>query len=182
MSNSLVKLVDYALLPAIILLLGKIAGVYLTVIIFDINIGFIQQPSSLLSLTPVVSNEFVQLVSSYSDLFMFVLIGVGFSYVLASALYFHDTHIKTSTINVLAKYNLLSLIKSSYHLYHAGIIWLAFTWIADLVVLVDVLLNKTYAWIFIITTLFTLSLSVILFRDLFRELDLQKRKYLRGEI
>jgi hypothetical protein len=182
MTNSLIKLIDYALLPAAVLLLGKLLGVYLTIFIFDIDFGFATNASVFFSFTPVVASEYVQLVSSYSDLFMFVLVGAGFTYVLTTALFMHDSHIEVATINVLAKYNLLGLIKSSYQLYHSGIIWLAFTWIANFVVLVNVMLGKTYSWILIVTTLFALALSVALFRDLFRELALQKTRLLKGEL
>ena len=170
------------MLPAIILIMGKVLGVYLIIFIFGIDFGFASSSDVIFSLTPVVAGEYLQLVSSYSDLIMFILVASGFTYVLSSALYFHDSHIKVSTINMLAKYNLLFLIRSSYQLYHSGIIWLAFTWICDLVVLINVSLGKTYSWILFVTTIFTLALTVILFRDLFKELELQKSKILKGEM
>lgn len=178
MSSSLIKLIEYSLLPAVLMIIGKIAGVYITAFLFNIDLGVMTSTEAYIGLQPAVPAEFVTLVSSYSDLIMFMFVGIGFSFNLISAVYFHDTHIETKTINALAKFNLLFLINSSFQLYHSGIIWFVFTWMADLIIFLNAVAGKTYAWIFIVATLFSLALTVALFRDLSQELDLTRQKLL----
>ncbi|MFQ5493396.1 MAG: hypothetical protein ACE5DX_04525 [Candidatus Dojkabacteria bacterium] len=181
MSNSLIKLIDYSLLPAALLLLGKIAGIYLVAAVFGITIGVQHFPEAIFSLHPVVPFEDLQTLSSYSDLIMFAIIAAGFSFVLVNAVFFHDSHIKVSTVNSLAKYNLLFLISSSFQLYHSGVIWFMFTWLANVAVLINMLAGKTYSWVVVLTTLFAIGLSVILFRDLSAELRLTRDKLLNAK-
>lgn len=182
MSNSLIKLLDYSLLPAAIMLLGKVVGVFITALLFNIQVGLQSYPQLLFSAIPVVDYSQLQQLSTYSDLFMYVLVASGFTIVLVGALFMHDSHIEVQTINLLAKYDLLFLIRSSFELYHSGVIWFAFTWLANIVILINVLAGKTLVMILIITVGFTIGLSILLFRDLFAELELTRKKLLEGSV
>ncbi|MBW7953446.1 MAG: hypothetical protein QY330_01255 [Candidatus Dojkabacteria bacterium] len=178
MTPTLVKLIDYSLLPFALLVFGKVVGLYLTASVFGIELGLISVPEALLTFRTVADQADLQVLSSYSDLFMFVLVATGFSYVLIAALKFHDTHIDIKTVNILARYNLLMLIKTSYELYHSAAVWVIFIWIATLVVFINFLAGTTYGFILIGCFLFSLLTSVAMLRDLFLEIELSRKRLL----
>jgi hypothetical protein len=176
MSNSLVKLIDSSLLPVLAIVIGKLLGIYIVSSFFYIDVNFKVATDSLLSLTPVVSKTDLVVVSTYSDLIMYLFIGVGFSITLLRSVYLHETHISVNTIIQLARYNLMTLVKTSYDLYHSAFTWLIYTWVANLLILINTLLFKTEVWLLTVTTIFSIALTIILFRDLFKEIELSKRK------
>lgn len=175
MSRSLFKLIDYALVPAALLILAKLAGIFLVAALFSVNIQVNVLADALLSFETVVNAGDLPLISSYSDLFAFSIMSFGLAFILISAVYFHDSHIKVSTVNKLAKFDLLHLIKGSFELYHSGIVWLIFLWLANLLILINVIKQSTYLWILLVTVIFSISLTVIFFRDLFQEIELVKK-------
>lgn len=179
MSNSLVKIIDSSLLPAVLLVFAKFFGVYFAAKLFGVDLG-IAEDSNLFNLTPLVPHEQLQLISSYSDLIMFILIASGFLVVLIRAVYLHDSHINIKTIRQLTDLNLLDLIRSSYELYHNAVTWFLFNWIAVALILINYLLGKTYAWIFYAAFLFTIALTLALFRDILKELELTKKRLLKN--
>ncbi len=165
MSNSLIKLIELSLLPAAVLILGKFVGIHLTASLFGLELGFRQSDSVFASLQPVTSLSAVAILSSYSDLFMFVFVSIGFLVTLVFALYFHDTHFNADTFAKLVKVNLVSLLRSSYQIYHAGVVWLIFTWLSNFVVLFNVVAGSTEPWILAITVVLSLLLTTMLSRD-----------------
>ncbi|KXK26422.1 MAG: hypothetical protein TR69_WS6001000425 [candidate division WS6 bacterium OLB20] len=170
MTSSLIKLIDYALLPLVLIILGKVLGVYVVSALFGVELG-VSQGGSYLPFQPAVPAQDLQTVSSYSDLFMFAVIATGFSFILVSALKLHDTHIDVKTVTMLAKFNLLSLMKTTYELYHAGAIWIIFVWLATAVILLNALTGATYWWVFVFALVFSLSTTIALLRDLFAEIN-----------
>lgn len=174
MSNSLIKLIELSLLPAAVLILGKFLGIYLTASLFGLELGFRQTDSVFTSLQPVTSVAGVATLSTYSDLFMFVFVSVGFLITLVFALYFHDTHFEANTFAKLVKINLVSLLRSSYQVYHAGVVWLIFTWLCNLVILFNVIAGSTEGWILAVTVVSSLILTAMLYRDFEKEIELAK--------
>lgn len=182
MANSLIKLIEYSLVPAVLMILGKLFGVYITAALFSVDVVIKTGTGNFFDFSPVVGVADLQLVASYSDLIMFIFVAIGFSINLVMAVYTHDTHINTKTINLLAKFNLLSLISSSFQLYHSGIIWFLFTWLSIIVILINILIGNTQIWVLIISGFFATGLSVVLFKDLIKEVELTKQKLLKGQI
>jgi hypothetical protein len=174
MSNSLIKLIELSLLPAAILILGKFVGIYLTASLFGLELGFRQTDSVFTSLQPVTSVSAVATLSSYSDLFMFVFVSIGFLVTLVFALYFHDTHFDAGTFAKLVKVNLVSLLRSSYQIYHASVVWLIFTWLSNLVVLFNVVAGSTESWILAVTIVSSLVMTTMLYRDFEKEVELAR--------
>ena len=177
MSISFIKLIDYSLFPAIILVLGKLIGVFFIAALFSIKIEIINFSSAIFAFETVVSATDLPVVSSYSDLLTFIIMAFGFAIIIINAVYFHDSHISIATLNKLIKNNLLSLLKGSFELYHSGTVWLIFLWLANLLILFNVIMQRTYLWILLITVIFSISLTLIYLRDLFKEVSLLKKKH-----
>jgi hypothetical protein len=174
MKRSLLKLIEISILPAIVLMLAKFGGIYFSAALFNINLNLEAQSGSLVFFQTTVKSSDLILVSSYSDLFMFLAIAIGMSIILIQALYLHDSHISSNTINKLAKYNLLSMMRSSWELYHGGVIWLVFLYIANIIILINCTRGLTQLWALLVATIFSLSYSIIFFKDLYAEIELSK--------
>ena len=177
MKRTLLKLIEYSILPAILLFLGKLLGLILIGSLFSIPIDINAPDKQLLLFSTSVDQDSIETVSTYSDLFMFVIISIAMTFVLIQAIYFHNSHISSKTISRLAKYNLLGLIRSSFQLYHAGVVWLGFLWISAVVIFINYYQSITELWVLLISLLFCISFSIIFIRDLFLEIGLVKENY-----
>lgn len=175
MTRSLVKLVDYSLLPAAVLVVGKFLGLYLTIQIFSLNWGIRNIPNSLFSVRPVFYPQDVLIASTYSDLFMYLLVMIGFSVVLVQAVIFHNSHISPIMLSRLANHNLIGLVKGSFEIYHKAAMWGVFLWVANGLILLNVLSNKTEAWVFIFSAATSIILNIVMLRDVANEIELSKK-------
>ncbi len=175
MKNTLLKLIEYSIVPAILMALGKFAGILFVAALWNIPLDFDSASRNLLQFNTFVPEDSILLVSSYSDLFMFTVILIGMSVIIIKAIYFHDTHISNESVSKLAKYNLLNLVSTSFKLYHSGIIWLGFMWMANIIIVINYFQGLCYSWVLMISLLFSLSFSIIFFKDLFAEIDLIKK-------
>lgn len=171
MSKSFLRLIDYSLIPAVGLVLGKVLGVYVVGIMFNIDVSMRRYSDSIFSYAPEVSNSEIQVVSSYSDLIMFSVIAVIFSAILIRAVFLHSSHIKPTLVTKLANKNLVNLIYSSYDIYHAGAITLIFTWAATILTFANVVTEQTYAWVGIATFIASIVMTVLLLQDVYREIE-----------
>lgn len=174
MKRSLLKLIEYSILPAVILILAKIGGIYLAAALFNINVDIMPSGDALMFFKSSVAGQDITVVSTYSDLFMYLGIALGMTIILVQALYLHDSHISPKMVNELAKRDLMSLIKSSFELYHSGVIWLAFLWLAAILVLINTTKGVTGVWALGVCLVFTISYSIIFLKDLFTEIELNK--------
>lgn len=181
MSNSLIKLIDNSLLPAILIVVGKLLGIYIFSGLFNTQIGLQQNLNSLVSFRPVVIAGDLLQISTYSDVLMFTLVCVGFSIVIINTVYLHESHVSVSTITKLIELNLLSLVKTSYELYHRGVTWFIFIWLTNLIILFNVGAGKTSAWVLLVSFMFSMILSLILFKDVLKEIELSKKRIFQNQ-
>jgi hypothetical protein len=100
----------------------------------------------------------------------------GMTILIFQALVLHKSHISSEVIFKLAKNNLLSLIKSSYYIYHSGVVWLIFMWLASLLIGINALKGATYIWVLLLALVFSISYSIIFVKDLFSEIKLIKNE------
>ena len=175
MSKSLIKLIDYSLLPAALLVVGKFMVLYLTINIFSLDWGIKTIPNSLFSVRPIFYSEDVIIASTYSDVIMFLFIVTGFSFVLIQALVFHNSHVSPKILAKLASHNLLGLIKNTFEIYHKAAIWTLFVWISNFLILINVLTGKTGSWVLIFSLACTILLTVFLIRDTTNEIEISKK-------
>jgi hypothetical protein len=178
MSRSLVKILDAALFPAALMISGKFIGLYLVTKIFNIDWGVENLSNQLISSRPVVYGQDLVTVSSYSDLFLLIIMTSGFSVFIIRAIYFHESHIDPRLLTRLAMKGLLGLVKDSFEIYHRASMWLIFLWLSDVTIFINILLGKTYSWVFLSGLGFSILLTVMLLRDVSYELRIaHKRLY-----
>lgn len=167
-SKILLKLIDEAILPAVLLIGSKIVSLAALVWFWGLPWQF-----SSTSPIPTVSFENPKdllLTNSYSNLFMFAVIVLGLSWILFRAHLLHDTHILPSLTLKLLSWDLTGFLVSSFDVFHQAVVWFAFLWLSLLSIGLQVVLGVTYFWIFAVALLVTLFLSWLLIEDVEREL------------
>ena len=169
MSKSLLKLLDKSLFPASVMVLSKFLGILFVIQLFGIPLSIRDYSTNIFASTTVLRPEDIQTVTSYSDLIMYTVMAIFFSVTIFRAFFLHNTHVNPKTVLSLANRNLLNLIKDSYEIYHVSAAWWLFTALANVVIVFDVVANRTYAWIGIAATLFTALLSAIILQDVYKE-------------
>lgn len=175
MQNSLVKLIDIALVPAGLMVIGKIAGLFLSVVAFNVPWTIKQISDTFFSIRPAVSAEDILTVGTYSDIFMYIALGIGFSFILLQATRFHESHIQPRTLIRLSNSNLLGLVKSSFDIYHVASIWLIFLWMSLIVVLIDIVMSKTEIWVGLVCLIGNVIFTTVLLQDVYNEIDLSRK-------
>lgn len=171
MSKTFVTFFDNALLPASLMVVSKFLGVFLVITFLDVDWTLQEYSNDLFAFGSSSNVEDVQIITSYSDLFMYFTLALLFSFSIFRAVYLHSSHIKPELISSLATKNLLDLVRGSYEIYHAASVWLTFTIIANVIIIVNALNEQTYTWIAIACTATTVALAVILLQDVYREIQ-----------
>lgn len=176
MSKSLIKLIDASLIPAAIMICGKVAGLWLANVIFNLEWGIDTQPNNFFSVHIVYKTlEDQTTAASYSNLVMYLFVFIGFLVVLIRALYFHSSHISPRVIARLATHNLLNLISDSFEIYHKASVWLVMLWLSLLALIINVLLRRAYTWTAALAFFCTIIATIILFRDISREIEMSRK-------
>lgn len=176
MSQSLIKVFEYSIIPSISLILGKIFGIYLVILVEDLPWTFQEYSENIFSSGPSFRPEDIEIVTSYSDLFMYLAIATYFSFHLVRLTFFSEHTVKPTLMAKLANKNLLKLVQSSYEVYHAGATNTVFLWIATAFVLVNTLLGNTYVFIGILAFITSVILTALLLQDVYKEIENIKRK------
>lgn len=184
MSKSLIKLLDNALLPAALMVVGKFTGILITMQIFGINFVIKETPNNVFAFQTLLSSQDALLVTSYSDLIMFSILAIGFSICIVRAVFFHNSHVSLSLLTRLAHRNLLNMIQNSYEIYHTASIWLFFLWISCIMVASNALSHLIYNWVGIAVFVAAILLSIVFFQDVYREVEYLRQhpaKYLNKQ-
>lgn len=169
-TKSLIKLIDEAVLPAVLLIVTKITSVFLAV--YFAKIPFEIKFSSFLVFLPSIKftnlSDYL-LVENFSNVSIFSVCTLGTILVFVRLHYFHESHISPKLHAKLAKFNFESFITTSYHLYHQAAIWLAFTWLTVIFLIVSSFTKVTSIQIPIIAAILAANLTWIFARSIERE-------------
>ena len=176
-SKSLIKLIDEAILPALLLILAKGVGLFATIVFF--NLPFTLEYRSIFGLLP--SFRFATLqgyitAENYSNLAMFAAVAAGSIVVILKAHFLHESHIHPKLHSRLIALNLERLGQSSYHLYHQAAIWLIFLWLTVGFLTLSSIAKITYPQITIVAFLISANLSWVFALDLEKEIELSREK------
>jgi hypothetical protein len=166
-SRTLVRLIDQAITPAILLLCARITSVILISYLSEIKLVFSSRGFYFGN-----AQDYLY-VNSYSTLAMIVVLAAGLLYVLLKAFIFHDTHISPGLTAKLFHYRLTTLIQSSFELYSQGVIWLIYLYLIAVVTLILSLFGLIYQWIFYVSLVMSVISSVVLIIDIENEIDLR---------
>ena len=170
MQKSLITILENSLFPSALTIFAKFIGIAIAIAIFNLPYNVSEYTSSILNGSLTVTQEHSVIISTYSDLIMFLVIGLGFSIQLARAIFFHDSHLSPKFITKLADLNLLNLIRDTYDIYHKASVWLAFLWVAVIIIIINFALGTTLLWVTIVAVLGTVALTMGLVQDAYQEL------------
>ncbi len=176
MSKSLIKLIDVALIPAAIMICGKVAGLCFANLVFNLNWGILTDPNNFFSVKIVYETLNQQIIAtSYSNLMMYLFVLIGFTFILIRALYFHSSHISPKILAKLATNNLLNLIANSFEIYYQSSVWLIMLWLAFFALFINVLLGNSFVWTCITTFISNIVATTLLLRDVTKEIKISKK-------
>ncbi|MBI4037702.1 hypothetical protein HY382_01490 [Candidatus Curtissbacteria bacterium] len=173
--KTVIKLIDEAIIPAILLISAKIFGLIGASLIF--GLPFSIHGRKILAILPSVQFANFQdyiVAENYSNLAMFIAAAAGTMYILVKAHFFHESHIHPKLQAKLAKLNLESLITPSYHLYHQAAIWLTFLWLTVAFMFISSILKITYPQITIIAFIVAANFSWVFAIDVEKEIELSR--------
>ncbi|MBI2326901.1 hypothetical protein HYU92_01135 [Candidatus Curtissbacteria bacterium] len=173
--KSLLKLIDEAIMPAAALIIGKMLGLLLASLYFQLP--FTVQAGHFLKILPAV--EFANLkdyilAESYSNMGMFIAASLGTLLVIIQAHYFHESHIHPTLHAKLVALNLENLVAPSYHLYHQAAIWLIFLWLTVGFLIISTVLGITYPYLAFIAFIVAANFSWVFAIDIEREIELSR--------
>lgn len=170
LSNILAKLIDKAIVPAVLLIASRLISIILVSKYFGVafkitNHGFIVQNSY----------DYVK-VNSYSILFMTIMLVIGLSYVLIKSIFFHDSHIKPTITAKLFSIKAESLIQNSYEIYTQGAVWMSYAYMLLVVSGIMAIYNLMYKWVFYVITGVALVATLLFVFDIEEEIKIKKDK------
>ena len=140
-SKTLVKLVDEAVVPALVLVAAKIFGVLLVArfknLVYDVTFRSPLLPLPTLSF---YSYQDYVTANSYSNLIMLIAVSLGLLRILLQTNILHNSHVSPRVAAQLARLQLSGLISTTLESYHQALVWFGFAWFV-------VILTAFYAYL-----------------------------------
>lgn len=162
--NLIFDLVDIAILPAALLICAKALGIAILNTILGLDWSIQSVASSIFSVKLTYdSASDAQLVNSYTNLFMYIVVLSGAMVVTSKSLLFHHKKASPYFVLKLAKHDLLHLLRTSIHIYKEVFVWGVFLITTTLYILVSLIISGgagydgNYGWIAGISVLFTIT-------------------------
>ena len=165
LSKTLLKLIDEAILPAVVVISGKILGVAIASIHlgteFTLNLTNIQEP-------------FATTINMYSNLAAYSAVTLGLIFILIRSYIFHSSHISPQVTLRLYELNLTNLIETTYELFHQSVVWLSYQWLLTLLFSLQSYWNLVSWELSLATAFVTLFFTSLFIIDVDREIDLAR--------
>lgn len=147
MSKSLIRILDECLVPTALLIAAKVLGIVILNQVLNLSWNIKSVSGSLFSTRLEYSGSDVLVVSSYSNLFMYIVVVVGIVLIIFKMFYLHPKHATPQLVLKLAKADMLHWIKSAFDLYHQAFVWLIFLCITTVFILLSFFNSETYSWV-----------------------------------
>jgi len=165
------ELVDLAILPAALLICAKAVGMALLNSFLGLDWGIQTIANSIMSVRAVYQNSSdVILVNSYTNLFMFICVVAGCMVITSKSVLFHHKKASPYFVLKLAKYDLLHLLKTSFHIYKEAFVWGVFLILTTVYIFLSFLWGETYAWIAGVSVLFAITFLWIMLQNIEEDL------------
>jgi hypothetical protein len=165
-SKVLIKLIDEAIIPAILLLATRLVSVVL--ISTHLEIPYSVGPSGFTFPGPA---EYV-LINSYSIIAMLVVLSLGLGYILLKSLAFHSSHIDPKSTAKVFSLRLSHLIQNSFDLYSQGAIWVSYLYLITIVAGIMSLFGLLFSWVFYIALFLCVGVTLLFVLDIEKEVEL----------
>lgn len=168
LSKILVKLIDRAIVPAILLVASRIISLILVAKSMGIGLTLSDSRFEFQNLEDYLK------VNSYSVLIMTLVLVIGLGYVVIKSLFFHESHIKPSMTSRLFSLKAEGLIQNSYDIYTQGAVWLIYSYLLLIVSGSMALSGRIYDWVFYIDMGISIATTLIFIFDLEEEIKINK--------
>lgn len=165
-SKILLKLIDQAIVPAIVLLTIRLGSVLIISMLFGLNITFGNNGFTFQN-----HAEYL-FTNTYSIFAMVLVLFIALFYTLVQSFVFHDTHIKPGLTAKLFTLKIATFIKGSFDLYSKATVWLLYAYLVTIVVGGMAYFNAIEVWVFYVTLALTIISSVLLVIDVDNELHI----------
>lgn len=169
MNDRLVKLIDYSLLPFSLTILGKTVGLYVVLTMMGIDWGVGDFPNSFVSVTPVVYGKDLQTVATYSNLFMFVVLFVGFSFYLIVANLRRKNLFNSRLLRIVTQANFVNVFQRGEFLYTRIFVWFTYLWLVTFYILVDAVVGRSSGLLAVFVLFLSTLASASIISDFFKE-------------
>lgn len=169
-SRILIKLVDEAIFPAILLLAIRLISMF-TVSKY-LGIGFEVRNNGILF---VNLPDYVK-VNSYSTFFMVMALVIGIVFIILKSYAFHESHITPELSAKLYSLKAHSLIQSSFDIYSQGTVWLSYLYLLLAVSAVMSLFGMIYSWVLFVVLIATVMSTAFFIIDIEHEMKINKSK------
>jgi len=167
-SKILIKLIDEAIVPAILLLTVRLVSVVL--ISRQLGIPFTVSNSGFVFSSP---EDYVE-INSYSMIVMVLALSIGLIIALGKALFFHDSHITPERTAKVFSLKIVSLVQSSFEIYSSGAVWLSYLYLLLLVTGIMSLFNLVFSWVLYVILGTCILASIALIIDIEKEININK--------
>lgn len=174
LSRSLIKLIDEAIIPALLVFAAKLLG--LAGVNAWLNLSWDPSYGSVLPLFSYRSPEAFEIANSWSNLIVLVVIIVGLLAVLLRAHVFHTSHISPWLSVTLIRRKMTALAASSWDVYHQAVVWLAYLWLALMLFALQAVYGISWWWIDIAGTVIALFCSWLLIADVEHEIEIERSR------
>ncbi|MBD3365959.1 hypothetical protein GF360_01295 [candidate division WWE3 bacterium] len=167
-SKILIKLIDEAIVPAILLLTVRLVSVILISQYLEIpysisNSGFVfNSPEDYLK------------INSYSLIAMLAALVLGLGITLVKSLFLHDSHITPKLTAKVFSLKMSSFIQNSFEIYSQGAIWVSYLYLLLLVAGIMAIFSLVYSWVFYVNLAVGIIASVLFIVDVEKEIDISK--------
>lgn len=164
-AKTLTRLIDKAILPAVVLLAAKVVGAVVVSRYFGLAWDFTPR-----GLTYFSSTSYLR-ANSYSSLLMFLAVAAGLVWVLVKAHWLHETHISPLLASRLSTWGWKSYLKTTVEIYSEATVWFSYAWLTALVLGVQSYFQLCYPWVAGAALSLTLAGTVFFVWDVERELQ-----------
>lgn len=174
MSKSLVRLIDYSLLPFSLTILGKVFGLYFVLSLLGIDWGVGDFPGSFISATPIVYGKDLVAVSTYSNLIMFVLVFSLFAIQVAITQLRQQSLTNTQLLRRLLSLPKVNAFERGLIIYSRLYVWFAYIWLITVYIFIDTMIGRTQPWLMVVSLGLSILTSIVLIKNTTREYTVSK--------
>lgn len=166
-SKLLLRLIDEAILPAVLVVFTKLVSLAALIRIF--NYSWELKTSAAFPSLQMGTHAQLVVVNSYSNLVTFAVVAAGLVWILAKAYHFHDTHVAPTMTLKLLSWNLTGLLSNSHEIYHQAVIWLSYLWLIFSLMIIHSAVGLQFVWLTVAVFAATIFLSWLFIHDIERE-------------
>ncbi len=175
-SRILVKLIDQAIVPAVLLIAVRIVSVFAIANYLQLKISVTEKGFTLTNtLNGAVSaaEDYIR-INSYSTLAIVVTMAIILLFIITKSLVLHDSHIKPGLAAKMFSLKLSHFIQNSFQIYSQALVWMAYLYMLTAVSGVMTYNGTLYTWVFFIALALSLIATVIFVIDIEYEVNMQK--------